>query len=720
MPLRIPVIDYKGDTVAPPVEWHNTMLEAVYGPSISSDVVIVKLDQDQPVPPIIRYNGENFFPDCYGSGIKKHQVIYSGWNLYLASTYSTYAEDIAYASILFSNNRLPPQVMSKSTINVVQDGERFTGDTSGWMCYDDIEDLLHQDIARCKEQVRRGIPKHVPSEKCSAAQFRLVDSVRGRLAKGTIRGILYGHTGEMVLPESCFKGCSSADRLDFTHHKPFFAIREWAEPRPMSIGYQILQWMTTEAVDRDIIPSAVIDMAFTKDIEDVKEHLVSWLGMDKLDEPRMALEAILKADRYGLLNEHPVLRRRVRGLIRKWRLELGLSGGLKGTALMSIPNNTLAHGEIMTSVAGWSHRKEMVMWRYPITSHNSVRCVEHTFNFDVPYGVVEMSESTALDFQGDFDGDYFGIIPALEIPNIADVVRDQQDENVISTDGKTRLQSEFTQENVITVINRARETSSKIGSISNLITRARAWAPENVQLIRDLGYQLQAAVDGVKWNTKIDGTVISHADETLPRLDWLQWSKDKDCWNYYVEKSEAPGVIAHIWNSVQEHFVPFQEVCFPESSTYRCLVPYKVDPAFEKMVKEVMTNLYIIPITGAEDEDAIMQTCKNWIRWTGGQGAIYQGEKVDGLHPDRKGEVWEALWNMCHKPNKMPLAACFLGFTDEITTMLENLEIIHVTVMDDPETNRRIGSAITSDLRIIPVRLLRWYLSHPHHQQWAA
>ena len=622
-----------------------------------------------------KVNGKEI--DFWGSSLKKGRVIYTTPGMDIGGRFVDTAEQVNYASILLSSLRSKP-VQIEATVLVVEDGEMGTGDCSGFARPIILQTCLEHDRKQQLDRQASGLVPSLPAQECEVAQFRMALE-DCQLVKGVIQP---GETGnaDFVLPLSCFKGRQPEPGLHTW--TVYFGIRDWAMPRPAVIGYQVLQWFSEGAIEQDVLPLATIDAGYLAETARRRDWSADFLTSgaelpgecDEEDttEFRTALEQLMAADTHGVMMAHPWVQGRLRDLMRRRWWQLATSGGCRGTALMAIPDDSLLINQVR---CGDMPLGEVLVTRYPVPTGDSVKVLENVGTS--PYGTVAMSHSTALLFQGDFDGDLFVLRDTKHIPFIARECKARQVFHQTIEMPKDKGRRNTPLEERHGVAQRAMRNAAWIGRAANLITRAQAWdSPRKVKAILWIAGQLQNAIDGLKWNVEVNERLLAASEKEIPPLEWLKLHKQQQTWSKDAPPVSDPGPIALLWNEMSQWFDPFQEVQDLAIDWGR-LVPAPVNVPLNDMVRYMVHHVYSGPIAAAsrlkdpEQRDmAVKEACKSWRMWCEGVPYLKDGKVFPGLEPDAREMVFKELW---HVSIEQKNSAVFVGMLDLVAEVVRGV-----------------------------------------------
>ncbi|MEM4217754.1 MAG: hypothetical protein QXZ09_06995 [Candidatus Methanomethylicaceae archaeon] len=636
------------------VTYRNTLLEAVH-PDVVSDLVIVRERQYEFKP---EWNGKK--ASFFSSNIKSLSAFYGSHHI--PEMYGECAEDAVYMGILLSTNRFPPLKMRLNVL--VDDGYKGLGDCHGMASSAIVEKMYLHDFAAQEHRRLIGLPYRFPPFHSRAFQFRIVVP-NLHLAKGTLRetdNIEY----DLILPSSCFKGKKPSQGEH--EWEIWMGVRDWATPRVFRASYQFVQYIPYDVLMKDLFD---LDLQLRIAANWTHEAIVEALAIEE-EEEDVTFRRIIAGDKYGFALMHPYIAKKVQDARRKRWHHLATAGGISFIGLMAIPDDTLPRHTV--SVGGIAIEEEAIMFRYPIRGPQDIRVVK-ILPGKAPYGCVAMSHETASEFGGDFDGDYFALKDASEMPNTALFLKSRKDTNEVKIKKrKERKRTPWAERHQ--VFTRAAVMSSHIPIIANLITSA--YAAGDYEAVYALGQQLQIAVDGIKYDLELDTEMIARYSR-LERPEWLRIHKSKRIMTEEMPPVNGNDTVSRIWNIAQKYFVPLSQRT-ASWEDFRMLVQ-RPRPEIEKVAKLIAWRLYLGPISAIshipdnERQIRIREICRRLRRWTDGEDAIYQDRILPGLKENRE-DFFRAFWHIgCD--HQSPIA--FIAFPEECVRAFLDFEPAFVT-----------------------------------------
>lgn len=385
---------------------------------------------------------------------------------------------INYGSICLSENKALFELRN-AKILVVPDPEMennrpVPGSQNPW----NIGDAHGKIRASLLTQLLEGIVKDLNLRRRTPTQFRLgisgSETEEGIWGKGTVLPVdnLQGY--DLVLPESCFKTYKPSEgenRFD----KVYLAALGEAQERKSRGGTQIWSWFPIEIIEQDVMPATraecerIVKAIQSEDIykifeifnprierleaqnsEDIvdkwfDELQEAWAGGNPDDETddnsevyMPALSQILEYDTARILERHPyVIDSTKRSLKKKWT-RLAINGAVRMKSFMAQPDDSLAD---LTFTCKHIENTEHITYRYPVRHWGDIQlwdCVAKPENdkyegvffvSHVTFGGTGVNGEAPYGQGGDFDGDYGNAIASSELPNIAQRIRDWEDEN---------------------------------------------------------------------------------------------------------------------------------------------------------------------------------------------------------------------------------------------------------------------------------------------------
>ncbi|MCT7965057.1 hypothetical protein NG799_01760 [Laspinema sp. D1] len=309
-------------------------------------------------------------------------------------------------------------------------------------------------------------------------QFRLgipIEREKGIWGKGTVSPVDDLET-DLVLPESCFKTFKpSVTGFTIIYDKVYIAALGEAQERQSRGGTQIWSWFPIDIIEQDIMPETraecekIVEAIASRDVYKVAqlfspkrnnitvdekdtelpnkwfdELMAIWAGgnpEDEIDDNAEvympALSLVLDYDQNRILERHPYVIDAVsRSLQKKWR-RLAINGAVRMSSFMAQPDDSLGD---MTFSCKHLEKVEHISYRYPVRHWGDIQlwdCVPSPndeyngvfFTSHVTFGGTGIDGKAPHGQGGDFDGDYGNAIKAEKLPNIAQRIRDWDDES---------------------------------------------------------------------------------------------------------------------------------------------------------------------------------------------------------------------------------------------------------------------------------------------------
>jgi hypothetical protein len=554
--MKLPVFDLLAGVWTGAVKPYVHTLFAAMFPHVKA--AIIHADPDVEPETLVAGLPQGYALD-FATGSKKHGDFVMTTEPVAEKFWRTAEEAVAYGSTLLTPCYGVPPVRLKLEVLVVQDGEYETGD--------------------CHAKASTGLWGELKGDVRRAAQFRL--GAPGLIAKGTmaVQEELDEQGIDLVLPLSAFK-CSNKPALGRHTWDAYLGVVAWSEARPTKMGWQVLQWFSQEAVEKDLLSRLEVVAAQLLEAMTDNRRLAKLLKLDAAEYEVPLLDLVL-ADRNGLLSQHPyIVQGLARMLRRKW-LDLAEGAGMKWTGLMGLPNDALPNNTIATNDVPVG---PVLVTRYPLRSQADLQLWHNVGGASDVHGVVWMNHTTAGKVAGDFDGDYFQVTPAEEYPHLAETVKAFSN-NLEIIKVKERKQSPLTQMELAQVM--LENANSQVGLIATMIARAHVHGYGH--LIPKLAQELQISVDKFKYNLDHDYEFLEECNKVLPPVAWLKDHK-KEC--VYrtrpMQVAQGEGTVGFLVETVNRFWKP-RDVLARPLLEFKSLLPQATD----ERVKELATKLAI-------------------------------------------------------------------------------------------------------------------------------
>jgi hypothetical protein len=322
-----------------------------------------------------------------------------------------------------------------------------------------------------------------------------------------------------------------------------------AQIQEYSNSWQLTQWYSPETIAKDIGEPTLAEAQYLREIQGNQRMLAKYL-VDNYDRRQQIIDSdrsfdsedakesdgeekkehstieILRADKYGLLGQHPkIVDFCVSQLRNRW-VELATKGAVNLESGMAQPYNVKPGTLVAPHLENGT---EVIVTRYPIVNKDNIRLYT-VDNTQAPklldyQGAVFINPKDAMKYhQCDFDGDRLVAVPSDLIPNIAKETRRALEQlndkgEDINRDFKPvvkRKKQEYTQGNLRHMALAVRRNS--IGYIANAIGRVNCSQPNSEAspqdqqkfskykqgLLDNLFDALQIEVDGPKSSTRFE------------------------------------------------------------------------------------------------------------------------------------------------------------------------------------------------------------------------
>lgn len=254
----------------------------------------------------------------------------------------------------------------------------------------------------------------------------------------------YGDKWDIILTLSGIKGNKPDADTKLKSENCYLGTVHFSEEREALASQQFWMWYTPKAIENDVVPGltsacaelkAAIDdrsriSEVFRDVDSVRADIghsgqvdpESWEASDdgfsassvgketqssKWKDP---LDELLTADKEGALLNHPYVANKIsEKLARRWR-RLALNTHITFKSFMAMPDDSIADGEF---VCGQLSPGYHIVFRNPILHYGSIKILKNVRGYKHYESQTAMflSHKTAADSQGDFDGDFFSVIP---------------------------------------------------------------------------------------------------------------------------------------------------------------------------------------------------------------------------------------------------------------------------------------------------------------------
>ena len=511
----------------------------------------------------------------FASGARKHgDFFFTDAQPRLAERYwDTPEEAMAYGSLLVTECDYRPQIIDMPIL-IVEEGHLGTGDCAGF---------IHPDLLAWF-----GIPDNVAVQGRIALRDQWV--AKFTAVAPQLESRLESHAAvfdrfALALPDSSFKGGHKPELTD--SHAIVEAlvalgiVRATTETRRAYMGWQAVQWFPWRAIERDIWPHTQEAIERLNAIVSDSAEAARFLQVEQLDEDdplsdlqqdRGVLVPILQADRASRMIHDPyVVDRLSRILQSTWR-RLATSGGVRVPSFMGQPADVLPPN---TVVCPQLPPGPVIVFRYPIRVWADVQLWRNAAYQDLSEGgrqltrwarhyrgCVWMSHQTAARVGGDFDGDFYQVIPAADFPTITACIRrfHHRKEYQVPDIPKVKTRHASGWEGFPRVA--VDQVDNAVGLIAWGI--AKVWAigrdPGRLETVKHLADELQIAVDKFKYSLVQDDAYIAavcdaikKAEEQRGRVTWMDCRRDRLVFHEDAPlPSEAGDALSRLWNRVCE------------------------------------------------------------------------------------------------------------------------------------------------------------------------
>ena len=254
----------------------------------------------------------------------------------------------------------------------------------------------------------------------------------------------YGDDWDIILTLSGIKGNKPDAGTKLINELCYLGIVHFSEEREAVASQQFWMWYTPKAIKSDVIPgltkacqelkSAIEERSkigeVFRNVDDIRADIgysgqvdpESWEASDdgyssspvgkeiKTDKWKDPLDELLTADKEGALLTHPYVANKIADkLARRWR-RLALNTHITFKSFMAMPDDSIPNG---TFVCGDLPLGYHIVFRNPILHYGSIRLMENVKGSKhyESQTAMYLSHKSAADSQGDFDGDYFSVIP---------------------------------------------------------------------------------------------------------------------------------------------------------------------------------------------------------------------------------------------------------------------------------------------------------------------
>ena len=481
------------------VPYRNSVLELEY-PDLRLGILATSTKpEDRSAMEYMLSHGYKGLHLDFGTGSKKKGQFIVSDQAVARRFWETPEQAMAYGSSLLSTCIEPPH-RGPMTVKVVQDGEDGTGDCHAKLC-----------------SVWAGMALGIANE---AAQFRLIAGPY--LAKGT--AITYADPrvmdADLIIPLSSFKSAKKPEPGLYEWEDVTWGTVSRSKELQVKVGYQILQWFSKEAIEKDVMPHVEEQIEVLLEAGRSAKVATALLNLNGVKADFNMLK-VIRADKFDRLRGHPWIVRGLTTMLRQRWMHLALGAGLHAMGLMGMPDDDLPDGVVASP-----HLKEgpVIAFRYPVRSWADIRLWDATpSEHQAHEGCVWMNHKTAGSILGDFDGDYYCFLSAADFPHLVDEIRQWQEtrqqppsiSQKVGHESYTRLASPW--EDLPRVA--MDQTNNPLGLITWLI--AAAVASDHLDIADTLVAELQLAVDSWKYDLQNDWSVIDKAGEEVEPPAWL-------------------------------------------------------------------------------------------------------------------------------------------------------------------------------------------------------
>ena len=523
------------DTLVP---FRNTPFEALFP---DQDIAIISVDTDPTIKPSIVYDLSilDGWQIDFASGAKKHGDFFitpAGSPRVASFFWDTAEKAIAYGGNLVTDCESIHHVADLRVL-VVNDGEYGTGD--------------------CHAKASPQLYALIDGDERRAVQFRLatIEKSTGYLAKGTAIVTTPGGPDlkhDLIIPLSSFKSYTPA--LGEHTWNAHFGVVSFSSYRPTRVSYTIIQWLSHETIETEIMPGAAIlaDQLLLagSDTQSAIQFfkLVAPAGYDPEEN---ILFNILRNDNHSRLTHHPYVVTRLKRLLRRRWLHLALGGGLRWAGLQAIPCDDIPDDQICIPQLP---EGQIISTRYPVRSWADLKLWTNKHTHKGHKGVVWMNHTTALTVGGDFDGDYFLFATADDFPMIAAEIRIWQMTRSMQPIEKIkqRRATPMTSESMATVA--MDNCDNMVGLLTYFV--AQACAAGRLDFVASLAPEIQIAVDKFKYDLQHDEALIDDIATQLIKVEWLSNKKDSRVYLTMPLPSNGTDVISKLVTFINDLWEP--------------------------------------------------------------------------------------------------------------------------------------------------------------------
>jgi len=431
--------------------------------------------------------------------------------------FATCEEALSYGSLLFSENLAIHECRGAT---IWEDEDRPDG-----MGLVDPEWLAEAGLPRRQIQVR-GVWENT-------------------LAKGTLRPSsgLRARTGHaFAFHPTMLKGRNK--EID----RPFLlGVRDVAARREFRSGWTVCQWLDQptrrklfERYGTDVLRA--IEDAFTTP-EGALRLLAALPGHgDEQEEARDLMHLLLNG---GLEPAHPWLKRHLREHVRQAYIDTALGLGLPLEGGMACWIGGLEDHKV--AVPWLPAGVQLVVGRYPIRDAHSLRVVRNSVA-PAPEGSIGMSEGLMKLLDGDADGDYCWI---AKDPNVVESVKRLHESAPprLERAAKARKKTPLPGLARVAVENMG---AVGIGTPTWLVGAAVAnGRPDLVPLLSD---QIQNGVESLKWDTRVDWSIVTEMQGVVPLPEFLELIQKRKTFQDEAPTINACGGFEEFWNACCDHW----------------------------------------------------------------------------------------------------------------------------------------------------------------------
>lgn len=532
--------------------------------------------------------------------------------------YGTAEEALSYGALLFSENRAIFQCDKAGLY------ERDGPDGQGVV---DAEWLQEHDLPIRQIQIRAAWPS--------------------TLAKGTLRPLwgLRAFSGkDFLFHPTMLKG----NTIDIDG--PFMmGIRDVAEQRQFRSGWTITQYLPQTVRQRlwarysvEVLRS--LEDAFTSSQGALR--LLAALPRNGDNEARDLLHLLLHS---GLEPSHPWLRTNLKKHVRQAYIDVGLGLGIPLQGGMACWTSALQDDKV--AVPWLPAGQELVLGRYPLRDHWSMRVVKNTVA-PVPEGSIGANENLLQSLDGDADGD---LLFTITDPDVVQAVKEMHETapSRLERGGKSRNRTSLKGIERVAVEHMGR---SGIGTPTWLV--GAALAADRHDLVPALSNEIQNGVESLKWDTRVDWTLLKEIQEEFELPEFLELGQRKTTFLEEAPRIDSCGGLDVFWNRACEHWDAHVLEGKQSLRDFRDRLPA---PSGDHVVEaELVRDYYHSAILNSGGDEDTIRSAVNLVRAWGA-----------GKDSDR--EEWaKTCWSLAHRSTHPSATGSFglHGFPNELAVLL--------------------------------------------------